>query len=80
MLTKTNSLVNSKSNKKRYRKRSNITFIIAIGAALQPLYGRPGKAVEVASLVGYLLSDEASFISGTNIKADGLWSLSGGGM
>lgn len=52
----------------------------AMGAAMQPLWGRPGKAVEVASLVGYLLSDEASFISGTNIKADGLWSLSGGGM
>lgn len=52
----------------------------AIGAALQPLYGRPGEPVEVASLVGYLLSDEASFISGTNIKVDGLWSLSAGGM
>ena len=50
----------------------------AIGAAMQPLWGRPGKAPEVASLVGFLLSDEASFISGTNIKADGLWSLSGG--
>lgn len=49
-----------------------------IGAAMQPLWGRPGKAVEVASLVNYLLSNDASFISGTNIKADGLWSLSGG--
>jgi len=48
-----------------------------IGAAMQPLWGRPGKAEEVASLVSYLISDEASFISGTNIKADGLWSMSG---
>mmetsp|Transcript_27626 Transcript_27626/g.77405 ORF Transcript_27626/g.77405 Transcript_27626/m.77405 type:complete len:269 (+) Transcript_27626:1403-2209(+) len=51
-----------------------------IGAALQPLWGRPGKSREVSALVAFLLSDEASFISGTNIKADGLWSLSGGGM
>ena len=49
-----------------------------VGAAMQPLYGRAGKAVEVASLVSYLLSDEASFISGSNIKVDGLWGLSGG--
>jgi NAD(P)-dependent dehydrogenase (short-subunit alcohol dehydrogenase family) len=51
-----------------------------LGAAVQPLYGRPGKSVEVASLVSYLISNEASFISGTNIKADGLWSLSGDNM
>jgi NAD(P)-dependent dehydrogenase (short-subunit alcohol dehydrogenase family) len=49
-----------------------------VGAALQPLWGRAGQPVEVASLVGYLISDEASFISGTNIRADGLWCLSGG--
>ena len=52
----------------------------AIGKALQPLYGRPGEPNEIASLVSFLISDDASFISGTNIKADGLWSLSGGGM
>ena len=52
----------------------------AIGAALQPLWGRAGKAVEIASLAAFLLGDEASFISGTNVKADGLWALSGGGM
>jgi 3-oxoacyl-[acyl-carrier protein] reductase len=51
-----------------------------IGGALQPLWGRAGQPMEVASLVGYLISDEASFISGTNIRADGLWGLSGGGM
>ena len=50
----------------------------AIGAALQPLWGRPGQPAEIASLVSFLLGDDASFISGTNIKADGLWSLSGG--
>lgn len=49
-----------------------------IGASMQPLYGRPGQAKEIASLVAYLLSDEATFISGANIKADGLWSMSGG--
>ena len=52
----------------------------AIGAALQPLWGRAGKAVEIAALAAFLLGDEASFISGTNVKADGLWALSGGGM
>lgn len=52
----------------------------AFGAAMQPLYGRPGQSPEVASLVSYLISDEASFISGANIKADGLWSMSGGSM
>lgn len=50
----------------------------AVGAALQPLWGRPGKPVEIASLAPYLLGDEASFISGSNIKADSLWALSGG--
>jgi NAD(P)-dependent dehydrogenase (short-subunit alcohol dehydrogenase family) len=49
-----------------------------IGAAMQPLYGRPGQPEEIASLVSYLLSSEASFISGTLVKADGLWGLSGG--
>lgn len=44
---------------------------------MQPLWGRPGKPREIGSLVGYLLSDEASFISGSKIAADGLWGLSG---
>ena len=50
-----------------------------IAAGMQPLWGRPGKPMEVGSLVGYLLSDEASFISGAKIRADGLWGLSGSG-
>lgn len=50
-----------------------------MASSMQPLWGRPGKPMEIGSLVGYLLSDEASFISGANIKADGLWSLSGSG-
>ena len=50
----------------------------AIANKVQPLWGRAGKPAEVASLVSYLLSDEASFISGTHIFADGLWSKSGG--
>jgi NAD(P)-dependent dehydrogenase (short-subunit alcohol dehydrogenase family) len=49
-----------------------------IGASMAPLYGRPGQPDEIASLVSYLLSSEASFISGSLFKADGLWSLSGG--
>ena len=50
----------------------------AIGASVQPLYGRAGRTEEIASLVSYLVGNESSFISGSNIKADGLWSLSGG--
>ncbi|CAB9507884.1 Diacetyl reductase [(S)-acetoin forming] [Seminavis robusta] len=49
-----------------------------IGGRLQPLWGKAAMPQEVGSLVGYLLSDEASFISGTNINVDGLWSKSGG--
>jgi NAD(P)-dependent dehydrogenase (short-subunit alcohol dehydrogenase family) len=48
-----------------------------LGKLAQPLWGRVGKSVEIASLVSYLIGNEASFISGTHIKADGLWSLSG---
>jgi NAD(P)-dependent dehydrogenase (short-subunit alcohol dehydrogenase family) len=51
-----------------------------VGSTIQPLYERVGKSVEIASLVSYLISGEASFVSGTNIKADALWSLSGGNM
>jgi len=49
----------------------------AYADTVQPYWGRPGKPVEVASLVGYLLSDEASFLSGAKLKLDGLWSLCG---
>eukprot|EP00977_Amphora_coffeiformis_P013541 scaffold3576_cov170-Amphora_coffeaeformis.AAC.23 len=49
----------------------------AFGAQMQPLFGRAGKAEEVAGLVSFLIGDEASFISGTNVKVDGLWGLSG---
>jgi NAD(P)-dependent dehydrogenase (short-subunit alcohol dehydrogenase family) len=33
--------------------------------------GRPGDPAEVASLVAYLVSDEASYISGTSVVVDG---------
>ena len=49
----------------------------AMAAQLQPLWGRAGTASEIASLVAYLIGNESSFISGSLIKADGLWGLSG---
>ena len=39
-------------------------------AAMTPL-GREGKAEEVAKLVAYLGSDEASFVNGTNVDING---------
>ena len=39
-------------------------------AAMTPL-GREGKAEEVAKLVAYLGSDEASFVNGTNVNING---------
>jgi len=50
----------------------------SIEATLQSQGGSQSKATDIASLVSYLLSNEASFISGSNIKVEGLWSPSGG--
>ena len=47
------------------------------GGGMAPLYGRAGRADEIASTVAYLISDEAPFLSGELIKVDGLWSKSG---
>ncbi|CAB9527015.1 Diacetyl reductase [(S)-acetoin forming] [Seminavis robusta] len=52
----------------------------AFAAKMQPLYGRAGTPQEIANVVSFLLGPGASFISGTNVKADGLWSLSGGSL
>jgi NAD(P)-dependent dehydrogenase (short-subunit alcohol dehydrogenase family) len=35
--------------------------------------GRPGQATEVANLVIFLLSDDASFITGSAYSIDGGW-------
>jgi len=37
--------------------------------------GRPGKATEIAPMVAFLASDEASFITGTSMLVDGGWHL-----
>jgi NAD(P)-dependent dehydrogenase (short-subunit alcohol dehydrogenase family) len=44
--------------------------VLADAAALAPL-GRVGQPEEIAELVGFLLSDRASFITGAAIAADG---------
>jgi 3alpha(or 20beta)-hydroxysteroid dehydrogenase len=44
---------------------------------LTPL-GRPGRADEVATLVAYLLSDAAAYITGAEIAVDGGYSAHGG--
>jgi NAD(P)-dependent dehydrogenase (short-subunit alcohol dehydrogenase family) len=45
-------------------------------AALQPTK-RLGTAEEVADVITFLLSDEASFVSGVIIPVDGGWSNAG---
>ncbi|MBQ4846496.1 SDR family oxidoreductase [Pseudoalteromonas sp. MMG013] len=56
----------------KYCEQSNAdkATIVAEEAALQPL-GRLGKAQEVAALVAFLVSDDASFITGSLQTIDG---------
>ncbi|MBQ4849401.1 SDR family NAD(P)-dependent oxidoreductase [Pseudoalteromonas sp. MMG012] len=56
----------------KYCEQSNAdkATVVAEEAALQPL-GRLGKAQEVAALVAFLVSDDASFITGSLQTIDG---------
>ncbi len=45
--------------------------------ALQPV-GRMGTAQEMAACVAFLASDDASFVTGTELVADGGWLADGG--
>lgn len=45
--------------------------------ALQPV-GRMGTAAEMAACVAFLASDDASFVTGTELVADGGWLADGG--
>ena len=47
--------------------KSEVRDRVAAGTPLR----REGKASEVADLVAYLVSDEASFISGNNVDING---------
>ena len=50
---------------------ANVSEKIMEGIVAQIPVGRLGRAQEIASLVGYLASDEASFITGAVISANG---------
>lgn len=57
-----------------YKRFADPAQALIRSAARHPL-GRLGKATEIAEAVGFLISDASSFTTGSELTADGGWSI-----